>query len=54
MDKREPVRSSIWNVGQFGSDTDHVDIEDPTRGVATWGEAVPGHEGHQATSGVAR
>src|SRR5262245_22060834 len=40
---RELARAPVWNVGQFGRDVEHVDAEDATRGVATWGEAVSGH-----------
>jgi hypothetical protein len=38
---RELARAPVWNLGQWGSDAEHVRAEDATRGVAKWGEAVP-------------
>jgi hypothetical protein len=37
---RELARAPVWDLGEWGSDAEHVEAEDETRGVARWGEAV--------------
>jgi len=40
---RELARSPVWNLGEWGTDAEHVEAEDEAQGVARWGEAAENH-----------